>query len=53
MGSVYVAKYAAIAMQNNQKYQGTGEKGVIIFASSIRLKKVQKVKLLIQQQKVP
>ena len=36
MGSVYVAKYAALAMQNNQKYQGTGEKGVIIFASSIQ-----------------
>jgi NAD(P)-dependent dehydrogenase (short-subunit alcohol dehydrogenase family) len=34
-GSVYVAKYAAIAMSKNKPLNEKGEKGVIMFVSSV------------------
>ena len=34
-GSVYVAKYAAVAMSQNEARNSKGEKGVIIFVSSV------------------
>ena len=34
-GSMYVAKHAAIAMSKNQPVTDRGEKGVIIFVSSV------------------
>lgn len=34
-GSVYVAKYAAVAMSKNEGRGKNGEKGVIIFVSSV------------------
>ena len=41
-GSVYVAKYAAIAMSKNKAYNEQGEKGVIIFVSSVAAEEGQK-----------
>ena len=35
MGSVYVAKYAAVLMAKNQPLNDKGEKGVLIFVSSV------------------
>ena len=35
LGSAYVAKYAAIAMSKNKALNEHGEKGVIIFVSSV------------------
>ena len=34
-GSIYVAKYAAIAMAKNKPVNDRGEKGVILFVSSV------------------
>ena len=34
MGSVYVAKYAAIVMAKNKPLNDKGEKGLILFVSS-------------------
>ena len=35
MGSMYVAKYASVAMSKNEPVNERGEKGVIIFVSSV------------------
>ena len=35
MGSIYVAKYAAVAMSKNKAVNELGEKGVILFVSSV------------------
>ena len=35
MGSAYVAKYAAVAMSKNKAVNELGEKGVILFVSSV------------------
>ena len=34
-GSVYVAKYASVAMSKNKPFNDRGEKGVILFVSSV------------------
>ncbi len=34
-GSAYVAKYAAIAMSKNSEINERGEKGLILFTSSV------------------
>lgn len=34
-GSAYVAKYSAVAMSKNKPINDMGEKGVIIFVSSV------------------
>ena len=41
-GSVYVAKYAAIAMSKNQPINERGEKGVIMFVSSVAAEEGQR-----------
>lgn len=41
-GSMYVAKYAAIAMSKNQPVTDRGEKGVIIFVSSVAAEEGQR-----------
>jgi len=41
-GSMYVAKYAAIAMSKNQPVTERGEKGVIIFVSSVAAEEGQR-----------
>jgi hypothetical protein len=35
MGSVYVAKYASIIMSKNKPVNDKGDKGIIIFVSSV------------------
>ena len=35
LGSVFVAKYAAVVMAKNKAMNEQGEKGVIIFVSSV------------------
>ena len=34
-GSIYLAKYASVAMSKNQPLNELGERGVLIFVSSI------------------
>ena len=41
-GSVYVAKYCAIAMSKNKPLNEKGEKGVIIFVSSVAAKEANR-----------
>lgn len=41
-GSVYVAKYAAIAMSKNKPVNDRNERGVIIFVSSIAAEEAQR-----------
>jgi hypothetical protein len=42
MGSVYVAKYAAVAMSKNKAVNDRGEKGVILFVSSVAAEEGQR-----------
>jgi 3-hydroxyacyl-CoA dehydrogenase/3-hydroxy-2-methylbutyryl-CoA dehydrogenase len=42
MGSVYVAKYASLAMSKNKAVNERGEKGVIIFVSSVAAEEGQR-----------
>ena len=41
-GSIYVAKYAAIAMSKNKPVNDRGEKGVILFVSSVAAEEGQR-----------
>jgi NAD(P)-dependent dehydrogenase (short-subunit alcohol dehydrogenase family) len=41
-GSVYVAKYASIIMAKNKAYNDRGEKGVILFVSSVAAEEGQR-----------
>ena len=41
-GSVYMAKYAAVAMSKNQPVNDKGEKGVILFVSSVAAEEGQR-----------
>ena len=51
-GSVYVAKYCAIAMSKNKPLNEKGEKGVIIFVLQLLQKKLTVVRYFMVQQKV-
>ena len=42
MGSVYLAKYASIAMSKNKAVNDRGEKGVILFVSSVAAEEGQR-----------
>ena len=42
MGSVYVAKYASLAMSKNKAVNERGEKGVILFVSSVAAEEGQR-----------
>ena len=42
LGSVYVAKYAALAMSKNKALNDKGEKGVILFVSSVAAEEAQR-----------
>lgn len=42
MGSVYVAKYASLAMSKNKPVNERGEKGVILFVSSVAAEEGQR-----------
>lgn len=42
MGSVYVAKYASLAMSKNKAVNDRGEKGVILFVSSVAAEEGQR-----------
>ena len=42
MGSIYVAKYASVAMSKNQPLNERGEKGVIMFVSSVAAEEGQR-----------
>ena len=42
MGSVYVAKYASLAMSKNKTVNERGEKGVILFVSSVAAEEGQR-----------
>lgn len=42
MGSIYVAKYASIVMAKNEPVNARGEKGVIIFVSSVAAEQGQR-----------
>ena len=42
LGSVYVAKYAAVAMSKNKAVNEQGEKGVILFVSSVAAQEGQR-----------
>jgi NAD(P)-dependent dehydrogenase (short-subunit alcohol dehydrogenase family) len=42
IGSAYVAKYAAVAMSKNKPVNELGEKGVIIFVSSVAAEEGQR-----------
>eukprot|EP00806_Schmidingerella_arcuata_P000493 Macronucleus_1442.p1 GENE.Macronucleus_1442~~Macronucleus_1442.p1 ORF type:complete len:257 (+),score=67.65 Macronucleus_1442:1-771(+) len=42
LGSVYMAKYAAIAMSKNKGVNEQGEKGVILFVSSVAAQEAQR-----------
>ena len=35
MGSIYVAKYCSVLMAKNKPFNDRGEKGVILFVSSV------------------
>ena len=41
-GSIYVAKYASIAMAKNKPFNDMGERGVIMFVSSVAAEEGQK-----------
>ena len=41
-GSIYVAKYAAIVMSKNEAINEQGEKGVILFVSSVAAEEGQR-----------
>ena len=41
-GSVYVAKYASVAMSKNKPFNDRGEKGVILFVSSVAAEEGQR-----------
>ena len=41
-GTIYVAKYAAVAMAKNVAYNDRGEKGVIMFVSSVAAEEGQR-----------
>ena len=42
LGSVYLAKYAAVAMSKNKPMNDKGEKGVILFVSSVAAEEGQR-----------
>ena len=42
LGSAYMAKYAAVAMSKNQAVNEQGEKGVILFVSSVAAEEAQR-----------
>ena len=42
MGSVYVAKYCSIHMSKNKPFNDRGEKGVILFVSSVAAEEGQR-----------